>query len=62
MRHRDRAARRAAPDAEPRPAARDPSAGATDVVTARRSAHALELEFENRRLSQRPARLVDALF
>jgi hypothetical protein len=31
-------------------------------VTARRSAHALELEFENRRLSQRPARLVDALF
>jgi len=60
MRHRDRAAPRAAPDAEPRPAARDPAAGPTDVVTARRSAHALELE--NWRLSRRPARLVDALF
>jgi len=60
MRHRDRAAPRAAPDAEPRPAARDPSAGATDVVTARQSAHAHALE--KRRLSRRPAKLVDALF
>jgi hypothetical protein len=58
MSRRDRVAPRAAPDAEPRAAARDPAAGATDVVAARPSAHALE----NRRLSRRPARLVDAPF